>query len=77
MGQFVARFWLKSLVTFVLIYCMFFVQIGDRTFWQHAKRIAGTDEARELGNGIVAALGSAKTAVAQKIGNRLGGTSSP
>jgi hypothetical protein len=77
MGQFLARFWLKGLLALALVYCTFFVQMGERTFWQHAMRIAGTDEARELGHGIVAALDSAKTAVTQKLGNRLGGSASP
>jgi hypothetical protein len=72
MGQFFARFWLRSVVIVVSLYLAFFVQIGSHTFWQHAQRIAGTSEARELGSGIVAALDSAKTVVTRKLGNRFG-----
>jgi len=77
MAQFFSRFWLRLAVTSLAIYCAFFVQLGSRTLWQHIGRIAGTDEARELGSGIVAALDSAKTAVTRKIGSHLGNPGAP
>ncbi|MBX3247355.1 MAG: hypothetical protein KF901_09245 [Myxococcales bacterium] len=33
----------------VVAYVFFFVPLGQRTMYQHARRIAGTEEARELG----------------------------
>lgn len=33
----------------VVAYVFFFVPLGQRTMYQHGRRIAGTDEARELG----------------------------
>jgi hypothetical protein len=33
----------------VFLYVFFFVPLGERTAFQHARRIAGTDEAQELG----------------------------
>ena len=77
MGPFFARFWLRIVIVTACVYCTFFVQIGSRTLWQHGQRIADTSEARELGNDIVAALGSAKTAVVRRIGNKLGNSENP
>jgi hypothetical protein len=74
MGQFLARFWVRMVFLLAGLYCTFFVQIGSRTLWQHVQRIAGTSEARELGNEIVAVLGSAKTAVTRRLGNHIGGS---
>lgn len=33
----------------VFLYVFFFIPLGERTMWQHARRIAGTEEAQELG----------------------------
>jgi hypothetical protein len=39
--------------TLAVLYVVFFVQVGRRTLWQHAVRIAGTQEAQELGHDAV------------------------
>jgi hypothetical protein len=72
MGKLLARFWFRTVMLLAALYCTFFVHIGSRTLWQHVQRIAGTSEARELGNEIVVVLDSAKTAVTRKLGNRIG-----
>jgi hypothetical protein len=77
MGPFLARFWIRIVLLLGCTYCTFFVQIGSRTLWQHAQRIADTSEARELGNEIVAVLGSAKSAVARRLGNQIGNPDTP
>ena len=74
MGQFIARFWLRLIAGVGFVYFTFFVHIGSRTLWEHAKRIADTSEARELGNEIVAALDTAKTAVTRRLGNHSAGS---
>ncbi|MEM9072383.1 MAG: hypothetical protein AAGE52_28010 [Myxococcota bacterium] len=33
----------------VVAYVFFFIPLGERTLYQHARRIAATDEAQELG----------------------------
>ena len=41
---------LLSLVGLAVVgYVFFFVPLGERTLFQHARRIAGTEEAKELG----------------------------
>jgi hypothetical protein len=37
-------------VSMIFLYVFFFVPIGRRTLWDHAKRIAGTAEAQEFGH---------------------------
>ena len=37
-------------VTMIFLYVFFFVPIGRRTLYDHAKRIAGTPEAQEFGH---------------------------
>jgi len=43
-------FWLVGLA--VLLYVLFFVQLGQWTLYEHFCRIAKTPEARELGNEV-------------------------
>jgi len=44
----------------VVAYVFFFVPLGERTLWQHARRIAATDEAQELGREATAAAERAR-----------------
>lgn len=48
---------IRLLTISVLLYAMFFVLIGEHTLWEHMRRIASTEEARELtseiGNTVV------------------------
>lgn len=43
-----AFFWLIGVLVFSYVY--FFVPVGRRTLFDHTRRIAATDEARELGD---------------------------
>lgn len=45
--------WALSLATtLALLYLFFFVPIGQRTLYEHVRRVAGTEEARELGRDV-------------------------
>ena len=45
--------WAWSLaVTLCVLYVVFYVPIGQRTLFQHLRRVAGTPEARELGREV-------------------------
>jgi hypothetical protein len=74
-AQFLSRFGLKLLISVATIYLMFFVKIGDRTLFQHGRRIAHTPEARELGSDIATAVATATTKVTRKISTTIGVTS--
>ena len=52
-----------------LVYVTFFVQLGDRSLYGHLSRIAGTHEARELGEEMGAAVGRMQEQVTSHIGN--------
>jgi hypothetical protein len=53
------------------LYVSMFVRLGELTFREHVARIIQTDEAKELGDGILVTVASAKTAVKTKISSRL------
>lgn len=49
----VIRWAASALTTFVFVYVFFVVPVGgERTLWEHARRIAGTPEAHELGRDL-------------------------
>ncbi|MET0390323.1 MAG: hypothetical protein ABW321_30405 [Polyangiales bacterium] len=48
MGQFLKKNGAKFLTALVLIYLIFFMNLGTRTFAQHIYRIVTTPEAKEL-----------------------------
>ncbi len=47
MGRLLKLLWSLAVLGFV-VYLLFFVDLGDRTAFQHFMRIFDTDEAREL-----------------------------
>jgi hypothetical protein len=51
----------------VLGYLFFFVPLGERTLWEHTRRIAATDEAQELGDDVSVAGERVETAVREKL----------
>jgi len=53
------------------LYTSMFVRLGDLTLREHFARILQTEEAQELGDGILMTVASAKTAVKTKISARL------
>lgn len=53
------------------LYVSMFVRLGELTLREHFARILQTDEAKELGDGILVTVASAKTAVQTKISSRL------
>ena len=56
--------WRGAILAF-LVYVLFFVQLGDRSAFQHLMRVADTEEAQELGREVSAAT--------QRITNEIGG----
>jgi hypothetical protein len=46
--------WRGAILAF-LVYLLFFVQLGDRSAFQHLMRVADTEEAQELGREVSAA----------------------
>ena len=50
-----------------LLYCAFFVPLGERTLYAHLTRIAATDEARELLGAVATLMESAKAALVSKL----------
>ena len=55
----------------VLLYVFFFVPLGERTAFQHARRIAGTDEARERGQEAGAAARRLEAHLQDEVGRLL------
>lgn len=47
------RHFIRAIITLagvgVILYGVFFVPLGERTMYQHLSRVAGTDEAQDLG----------------------------
>ena len=66
------RFMVKaafSMLAFAgFLYATFFVPLGQHTLYAHLKRIAGTEEARELGAGVSAVVDAARAEVAGTAG---------
>ena len=57
---FLVRTSFKLLLFSALLYVTFFVQIGERTVYEHARRIGNSEEAAELFSGIDEAASKAK-----------------
>jgi hypothetical protein len=67
MGPFLKAHGLRVVLTAVVIYLVFFLSLGTRTFFQHVRRIVTTPEAKELSYELTETLGSAALAVTRKI----------
>lgn len=55
MARALLRLSAKLCVGTALLYAVFFQKLGAFTLYEHGKRIVGTAEARELGEGVRAA----------------------
>ena len=55
----------KFLVLSALLYATFFVPVGERTVYEHLKRISRSDEAGELISGLGSAADKAKKELAK------------
>jgi hypothetical protein len=66
------RFMLKAAFSMLalagFLYATFFVPLGQHTLYAHLARIAGTQEARELGAGVSAVVDAARAEVAGSAG---------
>jgi hypothetical protein len=69
MAPFLKQHGLKLAISLVVVYLLFFMSLGTRTFGQHMLRIARTPEAQELGEELIDTLASA----ADSVGNRIRG----
>jgi hypothetical protein len=69
MLSFLVRASIKCLLLSALLYTVFFVRLGRFTTYEHAKRIAGTNEAHEFQAEVSQAAVAAKTSALQRIGN--------
>jgi hypothetical protein len=58
--------WTGAVLAF-LAYVLFFVRLGERTPFQHLMRVAGTEEAQELGREV----GEATERISKKIGDQV------
>lgn len=70
---FLIRTSLKLLGLSVVLYVTFFVSIGELTLWEHLRRIAGSDEARDLTSELGNVMNRVKNVVNEfEIGNQIG-----
>lgn len=70
---FLARTSLKLLGLSIVLYVTFFIPVGERTLWEHFRRIAGSNEARELTSELGSVVNRVKKAVGEiDFGNPLG-----
>lgn len=53
MGKFLKEHGLRVLAVLTVVYLIFIMQLGDRSFASHVWRILRTPEAQELGDEIV------------------------
>jgi len=58
--------WTGAVLAF-LTYVLFFVRLGERTPFEHLMRVAGTEEAQELGREV----GAATERITKKIGEQV------
>lgn len=61
------RLTVQMLTLSALLYCAFFVPIGDRTLYAHLSRIAATDEAKELLGAVATLVANAKDALVSRL----------
>ncbi len=64
--------WTGAVVAF-LAYVLFFVRLGERTPFEHLMRVAGTEEAQELGREV----GAATERISKKIGEQVNEATKP
>lgn len=64
--------WTGAVLAF-LAYVLFFVRLGERTPFQHLMRVAGTEEAQELGREV----GAATERISKKIGEQVNEATKP
>lgn len=64
--------WRGAIVAF-LAYLLFFVQLGERSAFQHLMRVADTEEAQELGREVSAAT----TRITKEIGGQVHDVTQP
>lgn len=64
--------WRGAILGF-LIYVLFFVQLGERSAFQHLMRVADTDEAQELGREV----SSATERITKEIGGQVHDVTQP
>jgi len=53
MGQFLKKNWLRIFLGLLVVYLVFIMDLGERSFAGHVVRILNTPESRELGHEIV------------------------
>jgi hypothetical protein len=64
----VARWIVSSLVTLLALYAYFFVPIeGDRTLWDHTRRVLGSREAHDLGRDLQTAGDRVATKIRREV----------
>ena len=61
------RLTLQMLTLAAVLYCTFFVPIGERTLYAHLSRIVSTDEAQELIGEVGTAVARAKAALVSRL----------
>lgn len=67
MVVFVRTYGLRILLTLIVVYLLFFMSLGTRTFAAHVWRIARTPEARELYSEMAGTISSATSAVTRRL----------
>jgi hypothetical protein len=65
---FLVRTAVKMLMAAALLYVAFFVPVGRFTLYEHFARIAGTDEAKELGGEVGEVIDVAREEVQSRVG---------
>ena len=73
MVVFVRTYGLRILLTLIVVYLLFFMSLGTRTFAGHVWRIARTPEARELYSELAGTVSSATSAVTRRLRAAAGG----
>jgi hypothetical protein len=58
---------LRLIASLALVYLVFFLNLGTRTFAQHVWRVGGTPEARELYSEVGGSIASATSAVTRRL----------
>ncbi|MFA9410617.1 MAG: hypothetical protein ACERK0_05100 [Deltaproteobacteria bacterium] len=64
--------WRGAILAF-LVYVLFFVQLGERSAFQHLMRVADTEEAQELGREV----GAATERITKEIGGQVHDVTQP
>ena len=75
MVVFIRTYGLRVLLTLIVVYLLFFMSLGTRTFAGHVWRIARTPEARELYSELAGTISSTTSAVTRRLRAAAGGGS--